>query len=107
MTTAILSTITYAASASLLLKDLFSPTDTSERRVYWHVELSFLSIAVGVAADWYVGGFWKGAGKVPGMMGYNDAVRSTENGLWWSRNMIVGWVVYAIYALTFQVQPQV
>lgn len=106
MATALASTLTFAASSSLLLKDLFYPGDTTERRVYWHVELSILSVIVGVLADLYVGGFWKGALKAPfpGMTGYNDAIRSTESGLWWSRNIIMGWGVYAVYALTFQVQ---
>lgn len=107
MATALLSTVTSLAASSLLLKDLFYPTDTSESRVYWHVELATLSVLVGGVADWYVGGFWKGAMKatgVPGMLGYNDAVRSTESGLWWSRNVMVGWLVYVVYALTFQVQ---
>lgn len=112
---ALLSSLTYIISAAALLHDLFHPTDLPgadadpERRVYWHVEVSFFTIVVGGAADFYVSGFWEGARKVPSLVpgvgtGYNDAVRATESGLWWSRNVVVGWCVYAVYALTFQVQ---
>lgn len=106
---AILASLTFASCSAALLKDLFSPAAETERRVWWHVELALLSLIVGGAADVYVSGFWKGAMKVPsipglGGTGYNDAVRATENGMWWSRNELMGWGVYALYALTFQVK---
>lgn len=105
---ALVASLVSVGSASALLYDLFSNNQPSMNRVYWHVTCAFASILVGGAADFYVSGFWQGAMKalLPGMRGYNDAVRATENGLWWSRNLLYGWGTYALYALTFQVQNE-
>lgn len=103
---ALLTTLVSMGTSALLLYDLWTDVSGQDKTLYGHANWAVLNVATGALAQLYVGGFWKGAMKapLPGMTGYNDAVRATESGLWWSRKLLSGWAMYMIYSLTFSPQ---
>lgn len=90
------------ATAGWLLFDAHNAP--SGKDMAWrHLRWALLPVAAGVATRIYVSNFWKGAMKatLPGMTGYNDAIRATENGIWWAGNVLYGWGTYAVIAVLF------